>query len=257
MVDNEQLSDVQDQSLPVETVAPEEANEKLLRQSEVDKLIGREKKKAYERGKMDGLAQLQPAQAEAAQSAPVAQAPVPQQAPTYAPQQQNSMGGMQQFNPDQIQQMIDERLAKQQQEYQQRLNDDHNNRIANEFVTKLQAGKAKYPDFDKKVEPLLNSIGNIPEIAYLSNAVDNTADVIYELAENPTKIANILSLAQRTPHLAHAEMIKLSNSIKSNESASQTPSVNEPLSQLKPSTVGGDNGSLSVKDFKKMPWLKG
>jgi hypothetical protein len=47
------------------------------------------------------------------------------------------------------------------------------------------------------------------------------------------------------------EMGKLKDSIKTNQEANQSPDVNEPLKQTKPSTVGKDNGSFAVRDFRK------
>lgn len=237
MAENEQIKEeVQDQVIPqnssAETVSP---SEKMLRQSEVNELIGRYKKEAYNRGKMDAMNELQPQQ----------------QQPVAAPMQPSpqQMGGMQQPNMDQIRQMI----AEQTRELQLQA---ASQQIANQFHSKIDAGKSKYPDFDEKVKPLWDSLGSVPEIAMLANGVDNTADVFYDLANNLHKVGTIKSLHAMDPRLAQAEIMRLSHSIKSNQAATQTPSVNEPLSQIKPSTAGADNGNLEIDDLRRQPWMR-
>jgi hypothetical protein len=63
-------------------------------------------------------------------------------------------------------------------------------------------------------------------------------------------------LSQSAPLLAQREMHKLSDSIKKNEEAKSQPSVDEPLQPIKHSTVGTDNGSLTVRDLRKQSWLR-
>jgi hypothetical protein len=43
---------------------------------------------------------------------------------------------------------------------------------------------------------------------------------------------------------------RLSQSIKDNESAGKMRHPNEPLSQMRPSNTGTDNGAMSVKDYR-------
>jgi hypothetical protein len=53
------------------------------------------------------------------------------------------------------------------------------------------------------------------------------------------------------------ELAKLINSIDANAQAAQTMATpKEPLSQIKPSAVRGDNGTMSVKELRKQSWLK-
>ena len=78
----------------------------------------------------------------------------------------------------------------------------------------------------------------------LANMVENTAEVMFELASNPSKIGAIQNLididlrAGRQPKLAFAEMKRLSESISTNQKGSKFQSPNEPLSQLRPSNAG-------------------
>ncbi len=59
---------------------------------------------------------------------------------------------------------------------------------------------------------------------------------------------------RESPNMAQSDIAKLSHSIKANESAAAQAqqSAAAPLSQVKPSTTGADNGSMSVKDYKRL-----
>lgn len=129
-------------------------------------------------------------------------------------------------------------------------------KIASEFFTKIEAGKSNLPDFDKVMADI--DLRSIPYHVTLANMVDNTADVMYELAKNPSKIGAIENLinidirAGRQPKLALSEIKRLSQSIKDNQQAAKFKSPNEPLSQMRPSNAGTDNrGALSVSDYKR------
>jgi hypothetical protein len=249
----QEAQDLQEQpALNNEPVA--KAPEKMLPQSMVDKLIHARTKdvsaKAYEKGMRDAMEQLQ------AQQQPAMQ---PQQAA-----QPTSMGGMQQLSPDQITQMINEVADRKVQDKHQELLQSHMQqqreadamRVANEFVGKMQAGHEKYPDFAQTVGKL--ELAKLSDIVRLANGAENTADVMYELAKNPHKIVTLQALIDHPglQHLAHSEMQRLSDSIKTNEQASKAPSANEPLSRIQPSSVGTDNGERTVKDYRKQPWLR-
>lgn len=125
-------------------------------------------------------------------------------------------------------------------------------RLATEFISKLEAGKGAYEDFDQVVGSL--PFDRIPHIIQLANGVENTADVMYELRKNPGKIAALTQLVQIDPTgtLAMEQMHDLSSSIKKNRAAQGSKSPNEPLSQIKSSPIGADNGSMTVSDFRKI-----
>src|SRR3990167_2198035 len=196
--------------------------EKLLSQSEVNEIVGKVRHAGYEKGRKDGMAETK----ESAISNP-------------------------QLTEDQIRQMMREEASKVQEDQFRQQAAHH---LLSEFSTKMAAGKERYPDFEEKVAGL--DLAKIPQIIQLANATDNTADVMYELANKPYKVGNILSLLNSAPHLAIAEMQNLSNSIKTNQKAAQTvSSAREPLSNLRPSNAGIDNGVKSVGDFRKMPCL--
>ncbi len=171
---------------------------------------------------------------------------------------QSQMGGMNQMSPDQIQRMIDETasrkvnemIQRQQQEQMSQQYAAEGHRVANKFMHNLNTGKGEYEDFDNvfKVE----DFQNMPDVIRLAADTDNTADVMYELAKNPSKAQAIDSLALKTPRLAQIEMQKLSDSIKKNKEAQKSKAADEPLSQIRRSNAGADNGSMSVTDFRKM-----
>lgn len=215
-----------------------DTTEKIFRQSDVDKIAKHAKHVGREQGRKETLMQLQSQQPDNNLIAPTAN----------NPQQPSSLGGMQGMTQDEVKRMIAEHEQNQAQQY-------HAHQIATEFMAKVDATKDKYPDFDKTVESL--ELPTIPQVVQLANMVDNTGDVIYELAKNPHKVASLLSLSQiGNGRLAILEMKRLSDSIKQNQQASQQPIPPEPLSQLKPSNVGTDSGVPSIRDLRKQSYLR-
>jgi len=194
-------------------------NEKMLKQSEVNELVGRIKHEAYSKGLKDGGV-----------------APAP------------SMGGMQQFTDEQIRQIVAEETQKQTQTAAA------HNMLAN-FAQQLDGGKNKYSDFGETVAGL-GDLRNIPHIVQLATETGMADDVLYELGKNPGKVATLTILSSLNPQLAKIEMQKLKDSIVKNQDASKSPEVPDPLSQITPSTVGTDSGSKTVKDLRKMPWAR-
>ena len=89
-------------------------------------------------------------------------------------------------------------------------------------------------------------------VQLLAEYVDNSHDVIYELAKNRTKMYQLESTCAHNPQDAIYEIKRLSDSIKANESSSQMKHANSPLSQQRPSNTGTDSGgTLSMKDLKR------
>ncbi len=204
--------------------APQDvAQEKVLKQSEVNELVGRIKHEAYTKGLRDA-----------------------QQTTQSVPQQ--NMGGMPQLTEEQVRQMIADEAQKQTQlaAVQHTLSNFHQ---------QMQAGTGKYSDFNETVAKLGN-LQNIPHVVKLATDTGIAGDVMYELGRNPGKVASLTTLAYINPQLAEEEMKKLASSIKTNEQASLAPNIAEPLSQVKPSTVGKDNGSNAVRDLRRRPWAR-
>lgn len=217
--------------VPTETppLAQGVPEEKVLKQSEVNELVGRIKHEAFEKGKREALAQS-PHNNQVSQGT-------------------SSMGGMPEATDDRIRQVIADEAQKQAQMQQVQ------NTLSN-FAQQMGTGKGKYSDFDETVANL-GDLQNLPHIVHLAADTGIAGDVMYELGRNPGKVASLTTLAYINPHLAKVEMKKLSDSIKMNQQSSNSPSVNEPLSQVKPSTVGTDTGSNSVRDLRRKSWAKG
>lgn len=120
----------------------------------------------------------------------------------------------------------------------------------NNFTQKINAGREKYQDFDQVTGDIeYAAFPNVVQL--LANYVDNSADVMYSLGQDLTKMEILESLATRSPQAAIKQVQKLSKSLVDNESASRTRIPNQPLSQLRPSNTGVDNGAMSVSDFRK------
>lgn len=203
---------------------------RTLHQHEINDMLKGARERGYQKGQQDLITQngLQPLQS----------------ANPATPNTQGGMGGMAATaNPEDIKKLVSEQLA----EHSRML---HGQNIVNTFMSKMEQGKSKYPDFDQKISTL-GDLKNIPAIVQLAASVDNTHDVMYDLAENPQKIVDLISLAQINPQLAYAQAHKLSASIKANEEASQQVNPSAPLSQLK-SSVNTDNGqkNTSISYFK-------
>lgn len=233
----EQGQDIQAPGIEAVPSVDETITEKMVPQSAVDKAVQHAKHLAREQGRREALSTIQ------AQQAPTVDNQMPQ---AQAPAQ--SIGGMPSVSPEQVQKMIAEHAQQQAQQY-------HAHSIANEFLSKLEAGKEKYPDFNEKMDSL--ELSTIPQVVQLANSVDNTADVMYELANNPNKLVTLLNLTNfGNGKLAYLETRKLSDSIKQNQTALQQPIPPEPLSPLKPSNVGTDNGALSIKELRRQQHLR-
>lgn len=214
---------------PVEAPKP---SEKTFTQSDIDRIVGRTREQVreeyYKRGKQDALSEYSRQQSESTHT--------------------QSMGGMNQLNADEIDKIVEQKIKE-------RADAQTANNIAYDFINKMKAAKDKYTDFDETVAQL--NLPAHPQVIYWANSLDNTADVVYEIAKNPEKFATILMLSHTSPDLARRKMQELSSSLKQNEDATKLPHVNEPLSQLKPSALGMDNGSMTVRDLRKQPWLRG
>ena len=212
---------------PAEPVA-----EKMIPQSQVNKIAAREARQASEKARRDTLAEFEKQNIQQQ----VAETPT-------------NMGGIPQMSHEQLQEHIMQaaRTMSTQMTAQ---------KMAADFESKIKAEIEADPDFGDLYDQL--NIEAHPELVIWMNGMDNSAKVVKELAQQPTKFANILMLAKSgLGSLAQKELGKLSDSIKTNIKAQAQPKVNEPLDQLSPSSVGVDNGQMSVSDYMKQDWLRG
>jgi hypothetical protein len=91
----------------------------------------------------------------------------------------------------------------------------------------------------------------MPGLAWHAANIDGGEHVLYDLANNPSKIAMLNALPT---HLVEGEIKKLAASIKANQHAEANAKLpNEPFTQFKPSTggVGKRPSEMSASDWAK------
>lgn len=238
-----------------ETTPPE----KMLPASQVNELI----KKAKRKGEQKMQEQLDAAKQQIEQlQAQQAQQQVQNVAQTGSqqPPQQQQQGQQQGVDPQQIQQQVMQLLQQKQQEdeakrHQEQIEQEVN-QVAQQYFGKMAQGKDMFEDFEAMTADF--NPAEFPQLVFLANQLDNTPAIIYELRKNPGKLADLAVLVEKSPNMARSELTKLSESIKRNDEAKRTlQEAQDPLSRLKPSPVGTDNGTKTVRDFKAASYLKG
>jgi len=235
------------ESEPVLSEQEEEKKEKSFPSSTVQKIVARERQKAYEKGKKEALMTLenqemnlqQPAQAQPMQQPPNQLGGIPQQP---------------QVSSDDISRIIAEQLP---QHLQQQVEAHKNNMLIESFVNKMQAAEQVYPGLEKKLNDLDYTKPGTRALVEMANSMENTGDIMNELIENPEKMGTLLNLIYEQPRLAVQRMASLSNSIKTNQQAvSQEKQAQNPINQVKSSPNTGMSGNseqdLSMNDLRRM-----
>lgn len=176
--------------------------------------------------------------------------------------QQKSMGGMTQpIDAEKIYEQVYSRFQQEQaakeQQAQQAAYDREIDALTNTYLSKMAQGREAYDDFETVTAAFEPQA--FPHVVVLASQLDNTADVMYDLSKNPQKLVMIAGLAERSPQMAKEQLRRLSDSIKQNQTAkSQAVDAPSPLTSVRPSAnAGGDSGGKNVRDFRKMPWLRG
>jgi|JI102314A1RNA_FD_contig_31_2593236_length_840_multi_3_in_0_out_0_1 hypothetical protein len=196
--------------------------EKMIPQSEVNKIVQHVKYDTAEKVKAQTLAEMKRNQAESSVN----------------------------ITPEQIQTIVQDTLNqrdKLQYEHTQNANAE---RVVYEFMSKLQNAKDIYPDFQETISQL--PMASISNVVGLANEFPNTAHIMYELAKNPSKLVTFTSLANINSDYAFKKMKSLSDSININSESKNAKIPSAPLNQLNSSPVKMDNGSMSVAAFRKM-----
>jgi hypothetical protein len=238
---NEELVEVSETEVPGGEVVEEQ--EKMLPQSEVNRIVGRQKELAAQRATEKAEAEFQ------------------QRLSEMESQASNSMGGIAPSQEDirgQMQSMLQEELQKQQDAMAQQRYQQEMERVANDYHASMATGPSMFEDFEKVTSEFKPEA--FPYAVYLASQAENTPSLMYEMIKNPSKLLNIERLAEQDPDFAQRELMKLSNSIKENEKAkqdAQQQDTNSPLTRLTPNPVGTDNGAMTLRDLKKAPWLRG
>lgn len=91
-------------------------------------------------------------------------------------------------------------------------------------------------------------------VVWGATQLDNTGDVIYEVAKNPVKAVNLEALGRHDPKAFEREIKKLSDSIKANKEAAKNISKSpEPYQRLKPNVAGvvSSSDDLDIAALKK------
>lgn len=235
IVDTETINpEVQEQE-----ASPDDAMQvPVFNRIQVADVVKREKQKAFEKGR---LAAMQELQAQQQQQQPM--------------EQSGSLGGMSQMSQEDIQRMIQEEATRATQAHiQSQLAELKQQQMVNSFVQKMQVAEQQYPGLEQELNQLNYSDPRIHAFIGMVNDFENTGEIMKEVLDNPYKLSQILSDIQDQPYLAQKNLQKLSASIKQNQQAkAEEAQARDPYSQLKPSTSAGmDNGSMSVADYRKM-----
>ena len=210
--------------------------EKTIPQSQVNEIVGNAKREAAEKA-------VEAYKRQQAQNVSQSHAPI------------QSHDQYRNMSEDEIKRVTDDRIKSHfnelQREAEERTNVEAANRIVRMFGEKIVAGKDKFDDFDAVASSV--RMDKYPGVVQLlAEHVDNSADVLYHLAKNRSKLYEFERFYAEQPEDAVYEMKRLSNSIKANEVSTQTKNANAPLSQNRPSNTGTDSGSsLSMSDLKR------
>ena len=209
----------------------QQQQERVFKQSELNDIVGRAKHDAVESFKRQQQ----------------------QQAPQY--QQPHETHSSRSLSEEDVKRLTGEELARQRQAWekdsQEKAEAEAAQRIVNTYKEKIAPGKDKYEDFEAVTNNVdMRYYPNVVQL--LADHVDNSHDVLYELAKNRTKLSHLeFTCAHNAPDAIY-EIKRLSDSIKANEQTSQMKHANSPLSQQRPSNTGTDSGnSLSLRDLKR------
>lgn len=179
--------------------------------------------------------------------------------------QSQAMGGMSQPDHDElVNQAVEKKFKALQEQFDSQNQEQRKaeystfvNDQARTYLEKMDKGSGLADDFKEMTARFKPD--KFREVFFLANSYENTPAIIYELGQNPEKLAEIDRMVERDPDLAKIMMDKLSESIKFNEQAkNNNKSAEAPLSRPKPSlAAGSDNGQMSLADLKKSSFLRG
>lgn len=223
----------------VEDVAPVESapSPKMLDMERVNDIAKRARMEGYERAKREHDAELEALRA--------------------AQQQTSKEEAAAQGGSDDISRVVDERLARIAQEHKLRVEREAEEKrlrqIADTYFQKMERGPELFEDFEevmKGFNPSKNA-----DVIELAHDFDNLPQVMYELAHNRLKAAELRRLAKDDPEDARYELQRLAKSISQNETAqNQYVPAKPPLTKPSPSNVGTKSGEMTLEDYKNAAW---
>lgn len=219
--------------------SPDPAHEeRTFRQSEVNTLIGREKARAIEEYRRQQSEQPQYVQQKYGE-------PATQQHSVQSQNQLTSEAEIRRLAAEEAQRFSDQRSHETQKRYEA----EAAQKTVQNFWNKIAPGKEKYNDFEAVTGDI--EYARFPNVVQLlAEHVDNSHDMLYELGKDRGKMATLEQLAYMSPKDAIRQAQRMSQSLKDNEAASKTRIPNEPLSRMRPSNTGTDNGVMGVKDYR-------
>lgn len=224
---------------PPSAPAQQASEERTFRQSEVSDLVRRAKNEAVDSYRRQQTEQPQYVEQKYGDLRPQNQQP---------PHQNSNDSG-----DDRIRRLAAEEaqrhIEKVRQDAQTKSQDEMAQRTVQNFWGKVQIGREKYQDFDKVTSDI--EFARFPNVVQLlGDYVDNSGDILYELGKDRIKMSQLETLAQQSPRDAIVQAQRMSQSIKDNEAAGKIKTPNEPLSKMRPSNTGTDNGAMSVRDYR-------
>jgi hypothetical protein len=221
----------------IQTESFEQAEpEKMLPQSQVNEIVGREKRAAEKRAVENYKRQLAMQEAQS----------ITQSESSYS--RPISEDDVKRYAGDEIKRHYED-LQRQAHE---RATVEAANRVVAKFREKILTGIDKYQDFEQVTDSV--KMQHYPNVVHmLAEQVDNTADVLYYLSKNRSKLYQLEKISEDPDRMPDAiyELKRLSDSIKANEQSAQIKDSKAPLSQQRPSTTGTDSGGLSMSDLKR------
>lgn len=224
----------QSQPAPVQS-----SDERVFRQSEVNEIVKKAKYGAVEDYKR--VATEQPDYASRKYGESGASAQQPTQSQSMAPDENT----YRKIAAQEAQRLRDEWV----QEARTKSEADAARGIVQTFWNKLAPGREKYQDFDKVTSDI--EYAQFPNVVQLlAQHAENAHDILYAFGNDRMKMSQLEYLASKSPRDAIVQVQRLSQSIKDNEAASKIRVPNEPLSKLRPSNLGTDNGVMTVKDYR-------
>lgn len=214
------------ESIVEQEVQPQQ-QEKLFNQQQVSDVVRRERERAYEKAKREAMDEARQA------------------------------GVSSGLTPEQIRQMAIEaasgaiREQKQKQAEADQL--QQMNQVVGSFVNKIEASSERYPNLKEKLREL--DFESFAPIVALATDLENTADIINHLVDDPMKMSSLLTLLDRQPQMAAKAVYELSNSLKNNEAAlaKNLEKANAPFDTINRSgnTLQSEE-NMSVSDFRKL-----
>lgn len=218
-MDNEQI---------VETTEVAATEEKYLSQSEVNRIVGKEKAASAEKVRRELEAE-------------------------YAAKNAQNVGAPS-LDTERVVEEVARRLKANLEKDQEKLLEEQQkqawNSITREYNAKLtKASKAnEYSDFEEVVGGFEHAKYDM--CVFGANQQENTADVVYELAKNPTKAMQLEMLGRHDQKGFEREMEKFAKSVKNNKEAAKKASTQSaPLPRLKSNVVTTGAASSDNDDY--------